>query len=557
MLFVRPSNWDGNYPKMRSVVNHNASVKDYRYGKLQPSWLRLGYAAADNGYPGFTNNAMGTCVCLVMKDNGRFYGISGGSEQGNICQDADFFYGLEPDYAFIQLTPSYENTGANYNDPEQDVDILGNFTANAFFSVAQDSGGSYVVEMVKMSVKSPRHIVYNNNPAQTDMTLNLGQTTDGTGHSSSSNVPAPIFIQYNGQLEWLEYKETLATRSVANTNTLLNVFDTMLRWKKHVPNVTNADYIKKICKFFGLSLYVNPLHKEVQLSFVNNVFEAGAIDITDYVTDTERLTYEPRLYKVGVDTVLAKKGVAEDFILEDIKSKSELPPARSSKKCSIFVKNENAYRHSVMDSKTNKYKWELSAGNDKEMVIGNESDEKEELTTEIAVPNMRVVDVSTTSNRDFCDIATNGNSKLMDDDYTGEFEMIIQQKVGVKYALRYNGLLQWFEYANPTSMSADGSVNNDFLDLATVGKNSVGEKWLRKFYEFKSHQERFRFVARLPLSMFLAVYSLQQPQHVAVCDEKRWIMVKNRKYLPTKITYEFGKGDFVLTTIECSRPHYD
>lgn len=548
MLFVRPSNWDGSYPALRCVVNHNASVKDYRYGKAQPSWLRLGYAAADNGYPGFTNNAMTTCSFIRMKDNGRFYGVDG---MGNICQDADFFYGIEPNYAFIQLTTSHENTGANYNDPEQDVDIIGNFTANAFFTRAQYSGGQYVVELVKMRVKTPKHYIYGQ--TTTNAALWLQQTNDGPGGS----VQAPIYIEYAGQLEWLEYIETLATRSIANTNTLLNVYDTMLRWKKHVPNVTNADYIKKICKFFGLSFYINPFKKEVQLSFVNNVFEAGAIDITDYVTDMERLTYEPKLYKVGVDTVLAKKGVAEDFMLEEIGSNSELPPARTKKKCSVFVKNENAYRHSVMDSQTKKYKWELSAGNDKEMVIGKEGDEQEELTTGIAVPNMRVVDNSTTNNRYFCDIATNGNSKLMDDDYTGEFEMIVQQKVGVKYALRYNGLLQWFEYANPTSMSAEGSVNNDFLDLATVGKNSVGEKWLRKFYEFKSHQERFRFVARLPLSMFLAVYSLQQPQHVAVCDEKRWIMVKNRKYLPTKITYEFGKGDFVLTTIECSRPHYD
>jgi hypothetical protein len=553
MLFVRPSNWDGTYPKLRSVVNHNASIKDYRYGKLQPSWYRLGYAATQAGYDGFTNSAMAPCTCLVMKDNGHFYGID---SMGHICQDADFFYGLEPNYAFIQLTTSYENTSAVYNDPEQDVDILGNFTANAFFNLVNGSSTSYVVEMVKFSVKAPRHIVYNNDPSQTNMTLGLGQTTDGTGHSASSNVPAPIFIQYAGQLEWLTYLETIDARPIAGTNTLLNVFDIMLRWRQHVPNITNAEYIKKICKFFGLSFYINPFQKEVQLSFVNNVFEAGAIDLSDYVTDTERLTYEPKQYKVSVDTVLGKKGVAEDFMLEDIKANADLSPARSYKKCSVFVKNENAYNHSVLDSKTNKYKWELSAGNDKELIAGNDGDDVEELSTEIAVPNMRVVDTDGTKIY-VCDIATGGNSKLMDDDYTGEFEMILQQYKGRRMFHLIQGISYYFEDANPTSMVTNGNVNDDYLDLATVGKNSVGERWLRKFYEFKAHQEKFRFVARLPLSMFMAVYNLQQPQHVAVCDEKRWIMVKNRKYLPTKITYEFGKGDFVLSTIECSRQHYD
>lgn len=557
MLFVRPSNWDGSYPALRCVVNHNASVKDYRYGKAQPSWLRLGYAAADNGYPGFTNNAMTTCSFIRMKDNGRFYGVDG---LGNICQDADFFYGIEPNYAFIQLTTSHENTGANYNDPEQDVDIIGNFTANAFFTRAQYSGGQYVVELVKMRVKTPKHYIYGQ--TTTNAALWLQQTNDGPGGS----VHAPIYIEYAGQLEWLEYIETLATRSVANTNTLLNVYDTMLRWKKHVPNVTNADYIKKICKFFGLSLYVNPFHKEVQLSFVNNVFEAGAIDITDYVTDMERLTYEPKLYKVGVDTVLAKKGVAEDFMLEDIKKRADLPPARSKKKCSIFIKNENAYSHSVQDSNTNKYKWELSAGNDKVLTAGNDGDDVEELTTEINVPNMRVVDTDSTSDIEkeyLCDISAQGCSRLMDDDYTGEFDMILMQQVAERMMGFSNvggdNNFMWIkaQTANPTNLSEYGNKVNGLINLSATGEDSVGEKWLRKFYEFKAHQERFRFVARLPLSMFMAIYNLQQPQHVAVCDEKRWIMIKHRKYLPTKVTYEFGKGDYVLTTIECSRQHYD
>lgn len=518
----------GKYPKYRCVINKDAAHKDYIYG--------------------INRHSMGGQIVEMNKFVFRPNNVAQYYHEVNKRWETNAI--IDPDTSIycIQLTPSTGDSTASYQDPEQELDILGSYTANRLRE--QSGANDLIVELVQMEI----------------YTLQNG-AWDGDYDTVTSSLWIPMYpnsgfvkdsrVEYYGCYEMLSYKQTIDFSNLANTNTSLNVFDTMLRWKQHVPNITNGEFIKKICKFFGLSIYINPFRKEVQLSFVNNVFETDAIDLTDYVIDTERMTYEPKEFKIGVETVLGKKGVAKDFMLEDIKSNSELPPARSKKKCSIFVKNENAYRHSIMDSKTNKYKWELSAGNDKEMVIGNEGDEQEELTTEIAVPNMRVVDDSTTSNRYFCDIATTGNSKLMDNDYTGEFEMIIQQKVGVKYALRYNGLLQWFEYANPTSMSANGSVNNDFLDLATVGKNSVGEKWLRKFYEFKSHQEQFRFVARLPLSMFLAVYSLQQPQHVAVCDEKRWIMVKNRKYLPTKITYEFGKGDFVLTTIECSRPHYD
>ena len=530
MLLIRSEQAvrDNIYPTYRAAVSTDANNRDFIYGTALKT-----HSVSVHTY---MNN-------IVIYDNNEYsYSNSG---DGRRYTDSGFIVVNENVYC-LQLSYSQGNQGANYPSSSEIADIVGTFQARQLANQGNPSK-TYVVEIAIFKVQTVEHGIWDGSFSHT-MTI-----PNPAGNYSVKNVQ----IQKYGQLERLIYQETIEKQAITHTNDHLNIYDRMLRWKEHVPNVTNGEFIKKICKFFGLSIYINPFRKEVQLSFVNNVFETGAIDLTDYVINTERMTYEPKEFKIGIETVLGKKGVAEEFILEDIEQRANLPKARIYKKCSIFVKNENAYRHSVMDSQTKKYKWELSAGNDKEMVIGNESDEKEELTTEIAVPNMRVVDDSTTSNRYFCDIATNGNSKLMDDDYTGEFEMIIQQKVGVQSVLRYKGKFHCIEYANPTSMRADGSVNNDVLDLATVGKNSVGEKWLRKFYEFKSHQERFRFVARLPLSMFLAVYSLQQPQHVAVCDEKRWIMVKNRKYLPTKITYEFGKGDFVLTTIECSRPHYD
>lgn len=525
---------ENKLPSYRSVINNSATKKEYIYGHLYYF--------------------------------GSFY-IKFVFRQNNTAHYYDYYHNWWDDHDAIvpytdcfaiQLTPSTGDATANYNDPsEPELDIVGNFTANRLGQVSGYS--NLIVELAKFRIKTVQHGEWNNYDDDFPTQWRMPVSTD-------QYVLRDIRIEKYGNLEKVEYISTIAKTHLANTNTLMNVFDTMLRWKEHVPNVSNADYIKKICKFFGLSIYVNPFQKEVELSFVNNVFEAGAIDITDYVTDMERLTYEPKQYKVGVDTVLAKKGVAEDFMLEDIKRHADLPPARSVKKHSIFIKNENAYSHSVQDSKTNKYKWELSAGNDKVLTAGNDGDDVEELTTEINVPNMRVVDTDSSSDIEkeyLCDISAQGCSRLMDDDYTGEFDMILMQQVAERSMGFANvggdNNFMWIkaQTANPTNLSEYGNKVNGLINLSATGEDSVGEKWLRKFYEFKAHQERFRFVARLPLSMFMAIYNLQQPQHVAVCDEKRWIMIKHRKYLPTKVTYEFGKGDYVLTTIECSRQHYD
>lgn len=525
---------ENKLPTYRSVINNTATKRDYIYGHL----YNFGYLL----------------VKFVIQQNNNVHYYDSYHYRWD---DHEIIVPYGDCYA-IQLTPSTGDATANYNDPsEPELDIVGNFTANR---LRQQAGSqNFIVELAKFRVKTVQHGDWNGN--YDDFTTTWLYPNTSGGYTSRE-----VRIEKYGNLEKIEYISTIAKTHLANTNTLMNVFDTMLRWKEHVPNVSNADYIKKICKFFGLSIYVNPFQKEVQLSFVNNVFEAGAIDITDYVTDMERLTYEPKLYKVGVDTVLAKKGVAEDFMLEDIKKHADLPPARSVKKHSIFIKNENAYSHSVQDSKTNKYKWELSAGNDKVLTAGNEGDDVEELTTEINVPNMRVVDTDSSSDIEkeyLCDISAQGCSRLMDDDYTGEFDMILMQQVAERSMGFANvggdNNFMWIkaQTANPTNLSEYGNKVNGLINLSATGEDSVGEKWLRKFYGFKAHQERFRFVARLPLSMFMAIYNLQQPQHVAVCDEKRWIMIKHRKYLPTKVTYEFGKGDYVLTTIECSRQHYD
>ncbi len=551
MLFVRPSTWDGHYPALRCVVNHNAAVKDYRYGKAQPSWLRLGAAAGAEGYGSFTNGSMATCYCLRMKDNGRFFGIDG---LGNICQDADFFYGIEPNYAFLQLTPSYENSGANYEDPEHAVDILGNHTAGAFAAAAYGND-KYVVELVKMKVKCPKHYMYNNGEGTTNAVLNLRQTSDGGG----GNIPAPIFIEYAGQLEWLEYMETIDSRPIASTNTMLNVYDIMLRWRQHVPNVSNGELIKKICKFFGLSFYVNPFNKTVQLSFANDLFDADFVDISNYIIGSEKLTYEPKRYEIITDTVLGKKSVAEDFRIEDVSKRADLESARTKKRMSVFVENENAYNIATQDDETKKFSWETSAGNDKKLTTGNSGDEVEEVSTEILVPNMKVVDTTGTA-RYLCDIETSGNSKLMDDDYNGEFDMILQQYKGRRFINLKpggSGYPCYIEDANPTCMDKDGNVSDDYLALATTGKNSVGEKWLKKFYQFKANQEKFRFQAKLPVHVFQQVYQTQMPQETKEKKEVRWIMVRNRKYMPLTISYEFSTAETVLATIECARQHIE
>jgi hypothetical protein len=542
-LWAAPSDTQisSGFPYTRCCVSSIFGAKDFRYGGW-PYFSNLRDAAAAAGYPQWGGSAVS--IKLRFEDNGRFYGID---NFRNLVNNADYYYDLEAKETLIQLTPSHDNSGANYDDPEQLYDIKGNFLATRFFQMG-NATNPFCIRLVKAKVKSTKHTQWTGN---WDDTPNATMNINGIG-------AVPVWIPKEAQLEFLEYEETIEKTDLNNTNTMMNVFDTMLRWKQHVPNVSNGDFIKKICRFFGLSMYINPFHKVVQLSFANNLFSAKATDISEYVINTERMTFEPKQYQVAVDTVLSTKGVAEDFLMEDVVKRSDLEVARSKKRMSVFVANENAYNIATQDEGSGKYTWKTSAGNDKKMIVGNNGDDVEDVSTEIQVPNMRVVDTQGAA-KYFCDIATSGNSKLMDDDYTGEFDMILMQYKGQRFVnLKPGGMSYpcYIEDANPTCMDKDGVVNEDYLDLAAVGKNAVGEKWLRKLYEFKATQERYRFVAKLPVQVFLAIYQMQMPQEESKGSDTRWIMVRNRKYMPLTISYEFGANNKVLATIECARMHY-
>lgn len=529
MLLIRTEEAVANnlYPQWRAAVNTTPTIRDFKYGTHTVS--------------------VGTRLeNIVMYDNNAFSYRDLGS---GVRVDYDHFVVLDEGVFCVQLSYSQGDPGASYPSPSTIADIVGSFTTPQFRAQGNASK-KYVVELTRFKARSCQHGIWDGDDNSITHTINLPAT--GTGY-----LIKHIQIQKYGQLEEIEYQETLEKTGIAQTNNNRNVFATILRWKEHVPNVSNADFIKSICKFFGLSIYLNPFHKTVQLSFLNDVFNAGAIDLTPYIISSERLAYEPKLIKVTFDTLLSQRDIAEDYIKPDVIKRADLPAARSEQRKYRFVLNENCYNISEQIKENNtywKFNWETSAGNKATLTIGNEGDEEEKIETSIKVPNMKVVDNEQVS-KYLCDIETQGNSKLMDDDYTGDFDMILQQYKGRRAITIWPVQLGTYriEDANPTCYDANGNIDDNYLTLAATGHNSVGEKWLRQFHEFKADQENYRFTAKLPVDMFLQLYQLQTPQDD---NERRWIIVNNRRYMPINISYEFGPNDKVLTTIECARKHY-
>jgi len=377
----------------------------------------------------------------------------------------------------------------------------------------------------------------------TSSTTMSATTTDGLGLS--------LEVTAFGQAEFLTNYEVQESIVLECTEKPLNIFSRVLKWSEHVPNMTAGEFLKAVCKTFGLTMYANPMTRELQLNFFKDIEQGTSFDITQWVAAKERLAYEPKHYKVSPSPTKAANDVAESNKLESVEDEGDLPVAATHVGKQAWIKNEGAYRKSVQVEETGVYRWEQSGGDDRLLSAGDTEGEKEEVTLEAKFPNMVIADEFTGSAKKVCEVDGQGCSQLLDENYNGEFDFIIQQYHGQRLFTTQGVNAVYIEAADPTHYRT--SRHGAKLDLATVGGQSVGKKWLKPLYDFKGKHDSFRFVAYLPSWAAIRCMALLQPQNKT--REERYIQVGSNRFLPIKVSYEFGRADTVVTTIECAAPH--
>ena len=363
-----------------------------------------------------------------------------------------------------------------------------------------------------------------------------------------------------GDIESITNYEVQESLELDTTDNALNIFSNVLRWKEHVPDLSNGEFIQKICKLFGLNMYANPLSHEVQLSFFAGIDQAKNLDISEYVFKKERLEYDPKEYSITIASTLKGNEVSANNIISPVKSKGELPSPMVNKVKHVYVENEKAYRRSTQEDDTSRFNWEQAGGDNRTLVAGSVGADKEDVSIDVNIPNMRLVD-SQKKEKYFCEAEGDGCSCLFDEDYDGKFDMVLMQYRGQRLVhLQNGGALTtdaYIEDANPTRLNGDGDIAGDYLDMSSVGEKSIGVQWLKPLYDFKGNSEKFRFTANLPGWAFIKMMSLLQPQQGTTAEQQRWVMIDNKRYLPVKVSYELSYKDRVLTTIECAAPHIE
>ena len=358
-----------------------------------------------------------------------------------------------------------------------------------------------------------------------------------------------------GELEYITDYEILDAQAIDTTDIPLNIFSSVLRWRDHVPNLTNGEFLAKVCEAFGLQMFVNPMTREVQLDFFRDVLKGTSLDISQWVTGKERMEYAPKKYTISFSPTIGKKEVAEQNIIGSVPTKEDLPPAVVRKNKHSFVENELANRRSTQVKDTSQVRWEQSGGDTRKLEAGTvDASEAEEIEIGLAIPNMTYADeISKEADKYVCQVETKGCSAMLDEDYNGEFDMVLQQYHGKRMLLPS----LYIEDANPTIYRQNGTENANAISLAAVGKRSIGEMWLRPLYDLKGNCDRYRLVAHLPSWAFLKVMATLQPQDGSPYEQERWLYCDGLKIMPTKISSELSGRESIVCTIEGVAPHVD
>lgn len=387
------------------------------------------------------------------------------------------------------------------------------------------------------------------------------------------------------RLEWVTVESAADLGTEQAVEAGFNIYKREYREADYVPEMTNSDFLKTLARTFGLAVWFAPFGKRVEMSFFADMVDAGALDVTEWVVGEKKEAYAEGHYEVVLPTVRKQQDMDERRVGPEVATRAQLPAARGEKNRAVMVKAENAYHVSVKMKRDERYgfEWDLRYGNDARLVVGDETAEMVEVKPNVKIPNMRVVDGNGTA-KYVMEVPQKGGSPLLDADYDGRCELILTQDTGRgvvvgsdnDYCVRQMlmdgdveqpllggiGGVGWIEpyreamycAANPTCYNADGSVEEGMITLAAAGERSVGELWLRELYDFLAHKETFELVLRLPVTAFLRLHRLMEPQEGEPREQERWIYYKGRRFLPSRISYQFRSG-LVEATVTCHRRH--
>lgn len=340
----------------------------------------------------------------------------------------------------------------------------------------------------------------------------------------------------------------------------LNIWRKSFNIPEICPEMTNSTLLKTCIDAFGVCYFPSKSKGEAEFVPYTAIRNAKSLDLTKFELFDETKISEPekpsRTFKLKP---LKDGSYSEKLRLED--TDSELPEAIDNTGRTILMRSRNTlYKSVAAECADDAWKpdWEELSGNPDKLIIHGEDLGEENLEPAVAIPHQRWWMRDRNSGKEYQNAVANftigsdmfnpdeRNSELILTQYRGQ-ETIDHEKRVIR------GVAAWDAFTSVHDVMLP--VYGREFSLTAKGDNSLGEKYIRPVLELKNHTQ-LTYKLRLPYAMMPVIDSLLRPQDEEPQNQTRFIVIRNVRSIPKKITFQIDHNDIsgtVLCQIESVR----
>lgn len=354
-----------------------------------------------------------------------------------------------------------------------------------------------------------------------------------TGNNSYRNAPIDTGL-----------KVRLERLSADSLQQGFNIFRRRFRIPELLPEVTNSAFLKTMMETMGLCYFVSGKTKAVEIVPYARMENAKSLDLTAYELsrETEVQTPEETLRTFRLKPMV-DEAYNKDLRLPDVGM--ALPDAYANHEhFALRAKTNTLMRATMVENPVTGWSegWMEHSGNPDRLEVG--SGEEENREPGVCVPHQRLF--STGRRNPDTDALTGENPQLMVADFTISSDLYNTTENPSEIILtQYRG----FRRRGFATSTAHHEVCNEVMlpvwaggfSLTAKGANSLGGKYVKPVLELLGHKV-ITYKLRLPASMMQPVEDLLRPSDLEPERQTRFIVIRNVKTVPKKITFQIDNG---------------
>ena len=375
---------------------------------------------------------------------------------------------------------------------------------------------------------------------------------DGTHNGGTRYWPL------NAELDMIRFKH----RSSEPQPGGLNIWRKSFNIPELCPDTTNSALLKTVIDTFGMCHFASKAKECAEFVPYALIRNAKAIDLTEYELIKETETAEPekptRTFRLKP---LKEESYAEKQRLPNVNKEKNMPEPEDCAGRTILCEETNTlYKSEAVESGEDNWtaKWQELSGNPDKLEAKGEDTGEESLEPATAVPHMRwwMRDNNTgeTYHHGVANFTIGSdmynpderNSELIITQYRGA-ETIEHERRVIPLVAAYEAFTSVHDVMLP--------VYGKQFSLTAIGENSLGEKYIKPVLELKNNKE-LTYKLRVPYALMPAIDNLLRPQEENPQNQTRFIIIRNVRSIPKKITFQIENKDIsgtVLCQIESVR----